>query len=354
MRILIVKLGALGDAIMATAGLIPLRERYEGAHITWLAGRSVTPVLRLVPEIDELIEVDDAAILTGGTLARARALIQVLGSLAGRRFDLVLTAHPDRRYALLTKTVRAGERRRFSWDGSGVPFIHGRHHCDEYVKLFTGAEDDCAVPPVFPAVSCELSPRHAGIRDPLGAPVVLLAPGGARNLLRSDALRRWPVDHYAALATSLHEEGVRCVLIGDKHDAWTRPHFSSLDLIDLIGETTLEELLAICQASDALVTHDTGALHLGRLAGVPQVALFGPTNPSRVAPSERHHRAGEAMNPPAITLWGGAGLSCRPCYDGVDYADCVDNACLREVSPRRVKEAVMQLLISGRERVPQM
>ncbi len=344
MRILIVKLGAVGDVVMASTALIPLRQQHEDAHITWLVGDRIAPLLRRFEEIDEVLEVDAQRLLAGSKAARIGALSRVLLSLAGRSFDLVVTAHPDWRYRTLTSSVRAGSRRWLSHGLGRRRFLPGRHHCDEYVRLFTGLDGPNAPLPVFPEVAAELPSRLADRLSSARGPFAVLSPGGARNLLRSDALRRWPVQHYAELARQLLADGVDCALVGDSNDDWTREHFEGLGVIDLIGETDLTELLAVCRAASVVVTHDSGVLHIGRLAGTPQVALFGPTMPLRVGPQQRHLRSSGRVAPRAISIWGGEALACRPCYDGRDYASCQDNLCLREISAREVHRAALELL----------
>ena len=344
MRILIVKLGAVGDVVMASTALIPLRQEHEGAHITWLVGKGIAPLLRRCEEVDEVLELDAERLLAGGKAAQLAELSRVLVSLAGRSFDLVITAHPDWRYRTLTGSVRAKSRRWFSHGLGRERFLPGRHHCDEYVRLFTGVDGPSTPLPVFPEVAAELPDRLAQRLEGARGPLAVLSPGGARNLMRSDALRRWPVQHYAELARQLLASGVSCALVGDANDDWTRDSFEGLEVIDLIGETSLVELLAVCRRASVLITHDTGALHIGRLAGTPQVALFGPTMPLRVGPQERHLRSSGGKAPRAISLWGGEALACRPCYDGRDYASCQDNLCLREISAQQVHRAALELL----------
>jgi heptosyltransferase-2 len=163
---------------------------------------------------------------------------------------------------------------------------------------------------------------------------VALVPGGARNPLREDVLKRWPLPSYAALARKLSANNCSVVLVGGPQDAWVREGFAGLPgVTDAIGSTTVDNVLDLFAACDAVVTHDTGPMHLADLAGARLVALFGPTSPYEKGPLR-----------PARILWGGEGLACRPCYDGVDYAPCRDNRCLQTLTPERVCDTVLELL----------
>jgi heptosyltransferase-2 len=165
-------------------------------------------------------------------------------------------------------------------------------------------------------------------------PWVALAPGGARNLLREDALRRWPLDRYARLAELLQAEGFQVVLTGAAGDGWVREAFQGSGCLDLIGQTSLGDLVALYARCRLVVTHDSGPLHLAALSGARVLALFGPTNPAEKMPPEGSARA----------LWGGEKLACRPCYDGKNYAPCRRNVCLEGVGVEVVFKNAMEMI----------
>jgi heptosyltransferase-2 len=147
-------------------------------------------------------------------------------------------------------------------------------------------------------------------------------------------LRRWPVESYVRVAAALAARDVRVVLSGGPGDEWVRPSFRDVPVVDLVGKTDLLELAATIQASDVLITHDSGPMHLGFLAATPTVALFGPTRPTERLP----HGAKVAA------LWGGEHLACRPCYDGRDYAPCPSNVCIQSVSVEQVVRETVTML----------
>ena len=327
-EVLIVKVGAIGDVVMAIPAAVAARETGHDVRVTWLCGTAVEPLLRFAGVADELVVVDERALWSASKLARVRAVLSVWRRLAGRRFDLIAIGHPDPRYRLLTLFVRARTRR--SWDRRGRrPWpLWGRYHGDENVRLVLGG--DAATLPRRPYPELRF-PFPGHLAHELGdAPEgrVVLVPGSAKNPIRDDALRRWPLEHYVGLAQRLVAEGRQVVLAGSADDAWTREAFSGVGVTDAIGRTSLVELCGLMQGSDLVITHDGGPLHLALLAGTRLIALFGPTSP--------HEKVAEREG--VVVLWGGVDLACRPCYDGNEYADCPLNVCLHEVSVERVHE----------------
>lgn len=332
--VLIVKVGAIGDVVMAIPAAAAAREAGDDVRVTWLCGTAVEPLLRFVGVADELVLVDEQALWSASRLARIRAVLSVWRRLAGRRFDLVAIGHPDPRYRLLNLFVRARTTRSWHRGGRRPWPLWGRYHGDENVRLVLGG--DSATLPRRPYPTLRF-PFHGRLADELGNCSngrVVLVPGSAKNPLRDDGLRRWPLEHYVELARRLVAEGRQVVLVGSPDDAWTREAFSGVDVADAIGRTSLVELCGLMQQSDLVITHDGGPLHLALLARARLIALFGPTSPHEKVPE----RDG------VVVLWGGADLACRPCYDGSDYADCPLNVCLREITVDRVHEEAEQLI----------
>jgi heptosyltransferase II len=332
--VLIVKLAAIGDVVMALPMVTALRAADPATRITWLCGAAVAPLLRCVEGIDEIIAVDDVAVLAGTRTRKAKAVMAAWSALRAKHFDLVITAHSDPRYRMLAARVRGAERRWLGERRDRSRLIPGRYHGDEYVRLVTGVDDHNAVRFTPPTIRAGLDANVAErIGDSIGN-LVALAPGGARNAARDNPLRRWPLERYAALAELLAAKGRTIVLTGGSDDAWVRSAFAGVPIIDLIGATTLPGLFALYTRCAAVVTHDSGPMHLARLAGAAVVGLFGPTLPATFL----------RKSTDVIALWPGAELPCAPCYDGVAFAACSDNRCMQLIEPATVAARVDALL----------
>ena len=325
--VLVVRVAAIGDVVMASALVSRLRAEHPTARITWLCGVGVAPLVAAFG-VDEVVTVDERALLRGGRLGALGALLPVWKRLVGRRFDLVLVAHTDRRYDVLVAGARAGTRRALR--GSWGP-VRGRAFVDAYAALLDEGARRGPTRRSWDVVDL----REAALPTVSSSAQVLLVPGGARNVLREAPHRRWPVDSYVELARRLRQQGLGVALLGGPGDEWVRLAFAGLDVEDRIGRYSLLETVSAMRSAELVISHDTGPMHLARLVRAPMIALFGPTMPSEFVPSGAREVAVE---------WGGADLACRPCYDGREFAACARHLCVEEIAVDRVEALALQRL----------
>ncbi|ADW67515.1 glycosyltransferase family 9 protein [Granulicella tundricola] len=327
--VLILKFGAIGDVIMAIPAAHALH--LQGFRIDWICSPTVAPILALYPWINPIL-IDDRALLKGSPLAKLKVIAKMWRTLAGRHYDLVANLYYDPRYRILTLPVRATRRLMLSTTDRRFQLLPGRHHTDEYARILLNLPDHVRPTQLAPIPAPNLPPSPHP-RTP-GHARVILAPAGARNLLRDDLLRRWPPELYVELTRQLLAQNIEVVLIGGPDDAWITESFASLQVTNLIGKLKLPETLALLDDSDVMVTHDTGPLHLAGITRVAIVTLFGPTDPHGRLP----------QRPGTLALWGGEHFACRPCYDGRDFAPCPSNDCMRQITPTAVTHQILQLL----------
>ena len=328
-RALIIKLGAIGDVVMAIPAADALRQK--GYAIDWVCGRTVEPLLRCYPWIRP-VAVDEPALLQGSLASRINALLPLWRTLAGRRYHLCATLYYDPRYRLIAMPIRAKRKLILSEASRATRLLPGRHHTDEYARILLGEPDGERPTTVSPLPAVTLPPSPLPRRP--GDTRIILVPAGARNMLRDDALRRWPASSYVELAKLLLARNYRVLLAGGPGDEWVLPFFASLDVTSQIGILSLPETLSLFDDSDVVVTHDTGPLHLAGITSAAVLAVFGPTDPRGRLPQRGN----------CVALWGGEGFGCRPCYDGKTFAPCQHNGCVREITSTMVLEHVEQLL----------
>jgi heptosyltransferase-2 len=327
---LIVKLGSIGDIVMAIPGVKLLKER-TGGEVHWMCGTAPAPLLRQFPFIDQVIEVADRAVLSSSWIASLREMARVWRILAGRRYDLCAVLYYDWRYRLLVLPVRTKQLIMLSRLDRARRLLPGRYHGDEYARILLG-EDGLRPQRVTPVRPASALPTAAPGRGT--AKRIALVPAGSRNHLRDSPQRRWPVSCYVELATALIGRGYEVLLAGGSDDAWAAQAFAGLPVKDFIGRLSLLESIAVFDTCDLVISHDTGPFHMATLSSAAVLALFGPTSPGEFLPSRSRVRV----------LWGGERLACRPCYDGREFAACLDNRCMKEISPARVLAVAEEML----------
>ncbi len=175
--------------------------------------------------------------------------------------------------------------------------------------------------------------RAIGVNELKGAgwdgrrPLVALAPGAAYG-----GAKRWPPASFAELARALAEDGIQTVMVGGRGDLPVARAIEAAlgghDVLNLMA-TDLPTLAGILAACRALVSNDSGAMHLGAALGVRVTAVFGPTDERLTRP------AGDGHAVLTHPVW------CRPCM----MRECpIDHRCMRGIGVDRVVGAVRQML----------
>jgi heptosyltransferase-2 len=241
---------------------------------------------------------------------------------------------------------RSGISERWGYRGGGRRWLLTRavrrpreevHHVRYYLDLVRGfgidAPDD--VPRLVPReTTLQRADRllaDAGLGS--GRQIVSLAPGAAYG-----HAKRWPPDRVAQVVAALSERGLAPVLVGAASDRDTaRAIESSLPsgvrAIDLVGRTTLTELIGVLARSAAFVSNDSGAMHVAAALGVPLTAIFGPTNERVTAPMGPNTRDVVVRD-----------VFCRPCM----LRECpIDHRCMKRIAVADVLASVEKNLGIG-------
>jgi ADP-heptose:LPS heptosyltransferase len=277
-RILVVKLGALGDFIQAFGPAASIRNHHPAAEITLLTTAPFADLGRAAPWFDRVwIDERPSWRRPGAWLALRRRL---RGAGFSRVYDLQTTDRSGGYFCLL------GPGRRPEWSGiaPGCSHPHANPARDSMHTIVRQAEQ-LAMAGIAGIPPPDLGWLDADIAEfALGAaPFVLLVPGGAAH--RPD--KRWPAESYGALAAILAGRGLRAVVLGTAAErslaqaiGWAAP-----DVLDLTGRTSLAEIAALGRLAAGAVGNDTGPMHLLAAVGCPLTALFSDaSDPALCAP----------------------------------------------------------------------
>jgi heptosyltransferase-2 len=324
--ILVIRYSAMGDVVLATSILEPLRARFPGARIEWVTDALYAPLLEGLPEL--------AAV---HRLAREgpNAALPLAARLRGR-FDVVIDLQNKVRSAVVARAaapLRTAFKRRtalralLSVFGADPPLVRAHQ-----TQLYGEALASLGVSGPGP-LKISLSPQARALAadalQGVEAPAVALAPGARW------ATKRWPAERFAAVADALHAEGVRIVLCGGPGDRDAFAAFRAATRAKVAADLSflpLDALAAAIARVQLLIACDSGPVHLATAVGTPVLALFGPTSVARWGPP-----------PPGRAL--SLGLSCSPCSNhGGDYCPEGHHRCLADLAPQAVLAVAREML----------
>jgi heptosyltransferase II len=119
--------------------------------------------------------------------------------------------------------------------------------------------------------------------------------------------KRWPAERYAGLARELLARGIKVALFGSSNDADVTRQIAELapDVLDLAGQTRLEDAIDLIAAARLAVSNDSGLMHIAAAVGTPVVAVYGSTSPENTPPLAVHREL----------VW--LGLDCSPCHQKI-------------------------------------
>jgi heptosyltransferase-2 len=324
-RFLIVGPSWLGDAVMMGALVQRLKEPEPARCVTVLTPAHLEPLVRRLPGVDDTV-INPFGHGALGLWRRASFGRELKG-----RFDTAIVLPHSWKSALIPFFAAIPRRSGFvgearyglltdarSLDEKAVPRM-----VDRFALLAEPAGSK--LPAWTPHPRLQVSAGEmAGAPSRFGLatdkPAVALCIGAEYG-----PAKRWPAQHFAALARRIAEAGQAAWIIGGPSDRALGAEVERLAggaAVDLAGKTTLEEATFLLAAARAVVTNDSGLMHVAAALERPLVALYGSTSPAFTPP------LGERAT------WLSLGLSCSPCFERVCPLGHLD--CLNELLPERV------------------
>jgi heptosyltransferase-2 len=315
----------VGDVVLSLGGMRDVRRNFPSSRIEVLARPWVADVYRAVGEVDA-VRVSEGF---RGDVAALRG-----------RFDLAILLPNSLRAALECFAAGIPERwgyatdhRRLLLTRSARPhaLLRGQSQVYYYRAMLASLGLTVSASPNL-SLSCPPEYRERG-RELLGGdgPWLGLNPGAAFG-----TAKRWLPERFAATADRLAaSHGFRVAILGGAAERRLAEAIAGMMAAParvLAGATSLGDLLGVLSHLRLLLTNDSGPMHLAGALGVPQVAVFGPTDHRETAPVGRHALVREEV-------------SCSPCL----LRECpIDHRCMTRVGIERVaREAVLLLAAEG-------
>ncbi len=321
----------VGDMIMAGSLFRLLKEEDPKAHLTVVAPPSTAALLTFMADVDRIeklpVQSGEAALAKRWRLGR---------SLAHAGIERAIVLPRSWKAALLPYAARiprrvgyAGEPRwpllndRRPFDRRAIP-----RTVDRFLAL--ARPRGAAIPEVTPELQFEvprellqLTLEKSGLTVP-EEPLLALCPGAAYG-----PAKRWPAEHFAAVAAAWAQQGGRIWVFGQPADADAGAAISAAApaaVSDLTGKTGLAEAVTLLSLADRVVSNDSGLMHVAAALAKPLVALYGSSAADETPP----------LSPSAQVLE--IDLPCRPCHKRVCPLGHLQ--CLNDLSPAMVLNAL--------------
>ncbi len=342
-KILIRSTNWIGDAVMTTPAVRTIRENFPESEITMLVHPWVSDVFRYSPRVDQLFLYEKR-----GRHQGLKGMLRLAGELRLEAYDCAILLQNAFEAALITKLAGIPVRGGYTTDARGLLLTHGVHKAPElitkhqvhyYQRMVRGLglhtapnELELFIPGDQIDAAKLLIAKHSGIETGT-VPLIGFNPGAAFG-----PAKRWPTEKFAELADRLCRRADACiVLFGSNADRETAAAImasagksAAARMVDLTGNTSLIEAMALIGECNVFVTNDSGLMHVAAALHTPMVAIFGSTDHIATGPFSDNAKV---IRKP---------LPCSPCKK----THCPEKhfQCMKMISSGEVFNAVVQAL----------
>ena len=315
-KVLVITLSNLGDVVLTTPVVEVLLREFPEAKIDVMVGPNGAEIFRKHPKISELITYDKFKPFPDK--------IKLIRELRERQYSLIV----DLRNTLLPYLIGAPYR--------SLPFNkfsrHIAHKKDIHLWKLKTLGINISNPPYCIYID-------DSDREYVNNALKNLPPGKivAINTGAKSHLKRWTKEGFAYLIDKIkNDEGANIIMIGSPEDVETSSSILKqvkADVVNLVGKTTVRQLVALLEKADFLITNDSAPLHIASILDKKVLAIFGPTDPKEYG---SFNKGCAALQKPLV---------CVPC----ERAHCAfDYECMRFLKKERVFEAAKAML-NGKE-----
>lgn len=336
--VLVVGPSWVGDMVMAQSLFIRLREIYPQVSIDVLAPGWTLPLIERMPQIRRGIDLP-----VGHGALQWGVRRQIARDLKVQGYDQALLLPNSFKSALIPFWARIPKRTGFTGE-LRFGLLNDRRRLDKQVWSMTverflhlaDAPDSAAIGHIpKPSLAVSEEGRSQAMADlelsDQSASVLALCPGAEYG-----SAKRWPTAQFAALASRYLKRGWQVWLFGSGKDADVCGAIADAapGCVDLAGKTRLGQAIDLLSAATAVVSNDSGLMHVAAALNRPLVALYGSSDPGFTPPLSDNHKV--------LRL----GLGCSPCFKrecplgDEDDADSAYLRCLRDIKVDSVADAL--------------
>ena len=271
-KILVIRLGSLGDVILASAPVLNLKLNYPNSHVTFFTKVQFAPVVKMFEGVDSVVTLSPSSNFTN--------FIRTLHQLDKNNFDIVVDLHGNFRSLIARKLVTSSQtviypKRRYE----RYEIVKNKtrpnsypHTIDLYNNCITqlGGATFVTRPQMF-------SDKIDDEKITEGKPAILVAPGAAHEN------KQWLSDRFADVAIKLNKEtGASIYWATSSSDKVENSPAGKIPCNHFfeIKDLPLDKLASIISQCELTIANDSGIAHLSSAVGTPTLSIFGSTHPA--------------------------------------------------------------------------
>jgi len=343
-KILLIKLGAVGDLVLVSPFFDQLRKHFPHSEIVLVVGRSSHGAIENNPNIDRIICADDYVLYHGSLLVRLLEFFRLILKIRKEEFDLAFILHRAWPFNLLVYLMGIQVRIGFDCGYKGMFLTHpalvndAQNERESYLDLLRIIN----IPSVYKGTYFYLSDEEKDFlglyleRHDIGSDeeLIAIAPGGGDNAKSIMATKRWPVENYIALNQKFqNDRPCRVILFGGPTDRRIAKKIikSCPDCLDAT-DLSFGDMASIFRRCSIFVGNDSAPNHIAASMGLPCVGIWGPTDPRQWAPLEAYSRI--VINK----------VECHPCFLNGKFPPCSHMKCMSSITVDDVWNNVVSVL----------
>jgi len=320
-HILIIKLSSIGDVVHTIPFVEVLKGNYPKLRIDWCIDREASSLIEGYPKINRTIVSNrnswKRSLRNFSDWSKiVKDVISFSKELRKEKYDIVIDLQGLLKSGIIGAISKAERKiglngsREYSWIflKERVPVRYDQHAIDRYLEVarYLGCSSLSWKWPIY--VKKEEKEKVDRIISQINRENL---PTVAINPFARWETKLWPLKKFSDLCRRLKEKGYKVLLIGSKNE---RDYLSRIENgVNLSGLFSLKELIYLYSKTDAVISLDTGTMHIAVMAGAKVISLFGPTDPKRTGPYGKNSYVIRAE------------VSCSPCFKKrCEKMECMD------------------------------
>lgn len=325
-RVLVLRCGALGDLVYATAVIDALRAQYgDTVSIDFITTPGTAKLFEFDTRINKIFPLKHKKL----PIWLSPQKRDIIRHSRQNSYDIFINFEMGKQFLSLSKAIKS--KHKTGWFFSNPNFSNVSHMVDICKSFYAPIIEPEILKNAFPRI---IGKPFTEVQNRLNLPenFLVFSPSNSHNKKSGLNYRAWPQNHWKSLITLLPPQLPIIIIGGKGEEAFFEPIKPYPEnVIDLVGKTSISEIISIIAQAKALVVTDTGTAHIASALNTPVFCLIGPTPANITGPYQSTKNKVHIIS---------AHLSCSPCYKTETMKQCTDNICMSQITPAMIIDSL--------------